>query len=48
MYQKDLVTTSSRGKQLIAENSGHNIPCEQLDVIIEAVREMYEELHSIK
>ena len=42
--QADLVTKSSRGKQVIAENSGHRINIEQPEIIVEAVREMAEEL----
>ena len=42
--QADLVKKSSRGVSMIAENSGHNIPYEQPEIIIDAVREMYEEL----
>lgn len=38
--QKDLVTKSTRSKQIIAENSGHNIPVDAPDVIVEAVRTM--------
>lgn len=41
--QKDLVTKSSRGKQMIARNSGHMIPHEQPEIIIDAVREMVDE-----
>lgn len=42
--QADLVSKSSQSKQIIAENSGHNIPYEQPEIIIEAVREMVESL----
>ena len=42
--QADLVTKSSRGKLMVAENSGHMIPQEQPQIIIDAVREMVEEL----
>ncbi|MBP6869614.1 alpha/beta hydrolase [Candidatus Babeliales bacterium] len=42
--QADLVTKSSRGKQMIAENSGHLVPYNQPEIIVEAVREMVEEL----
>lgn len=38
--QKDLVTKSTRGRQIIAENSDHDIPREQPQIIIEAVCEM--------
>lgn len=39
--QKDLVTKSTRGKQIIATHSGHNIPIEQPDIIVEAVEEIF-------
>ena len=39
-YQKELVTKSSRGKQIIAENSGHDISYDQPEIIVDAVREM--------
>jgi pimeloyl-ACP methyl ester carboxylesterase len=38
--QKDLVTKSTRGKQIIIKNSGHDIPREQPQVIVDAVCEM--------
>ena len=37
--QADLVTKSSRGKQIMT-SSGHNIPCDQPRVIIDAVQQM--------
>lgn len=40
MLQKDLVTKSTNGKQIIAEHSGHMIPHEQPEIIVEAIREM--------
>jgi pimeloyl-ACP methyl ester carboxylesterase len=40
--QRDLVTQSTQGKQIIAKNSGHAIPWHQPDIIIQAVREMVE------
>ena len=43
-FQIDLMSKSSRGKLVIAESSGHNIPYDQPEIIVEAVREMYEEL----
>ena len=46
--QADLVTKSSHGKQMIAEHSGHRINVEQPEIIIEAVREMIDELHNAK
>lgn len=42
--QADLVTKSSRGKQIIAEKSGHMINKDQPEIIVEAVREIVEEL----
>lgn len=47
-WQADLVTKSSRGKQIIVENSGHNISYDQPEVIIDAVRQMTLELQSAK
>ena len=44
--QVDLVTQSSRGKQIIAEHSDHMINLEQPEIIIEAVREMIDELRN--
>lgn len=38
--QADLVTSFPQAKQIIAEQSGHNIPYEQPQVIVDAVREM--------
>ena len=38
--QKDLVTKSTRGKQIIAEHSGHNIPVDAPDFIVKAAIEM--------
>jgi pimeloyl-ACP methyl ester carboxylesterase len=38
--QKDLATKSTKGKQIIAEHSGHNISYEQPEIIVESVREM--------
>ncbi len=40
ILQKDLATKSSRGKHIIAEKSGHMIPHEQPDIIVDAVRDM--------
>ena len=42
--QDDLAKKSSRGKLIGAENSGHLINQDRPDVIIEAVREMVENL----
>lgn len=41
-FQKDLVTKSTNGKRIIAKNSGHMIPYEQPEIIIEAIREIVE------
>ncbi len=38
--QKDLVSKSRRGKQVIAQNSGHMITREQPEIVSEAIREM--------
>src|SRR5262249_1301250 len=38
--QKDLVTKSTRGKQMIAEKSDHMIPRNQPGIIVDAVREI--------
>lgn len=46
--QKDLVTKSTRGKQLIAEKSDHLIPWYQPEIIVDAVREEVMEYRSIK
>lgn len=40
MLQKDLATKSSHGKQIIAEQSGHMVPHEQPDIIVEAIRDI--------
>ena len=40
VHQKDLVTKSTKGKRIIAEHSGHMIPHEQPEIIIEAIREV--------
>ena len=42
--QADHATKSLRGKLIVAEKSGHMIPAEQPEIIVEAVREMVEEL----
>lgn len=41
--QKDLVTKSTKGKQVIAEHSGHNIPVDQPEIIVKAVSDMLKE-----
>jgi pimeloyl-ACP methyl ester carboxylesterase len=46
--QADHATKSSQGKLIVAENSGHMIPNEQPEIIIEAVREMIDELRNAK
>ncbi len=38
--QKEFVALSRKGKQLIAENSGHHVNWDQPEIIVEAVREM--------
>lgn len=38
--QKDLVSRSSNSKHIIAERSGHMIPDEQPEIIVDAVKEM--------
>lgn len=38
--QADLVTKSSRGKQIIAKQSGHMVNFEQPEIIVAAIREM--------
>jgi pimeloyl-ACP methyl ester carboxylesterase len=44
--QKELVGRSSRGKQVIAEKSGHNIHRDQPDLVINAIREVIEQAKS--
>lgn len=39
-YQADLVTKSLQGKQIIAEQAGHDIPYDQPEIIVQAVRDM--------
>jgi pimeloyl-ACP methyl ester carboxylesterase len=41
--QKELVRRSSRGKQIMAEKSGHNIHRDQPELVIEAIRQAVEE-----
>lgn len=41
--QQDLAKLSSKGKLVIAEKSGHMIPWEQPEIIVEAVKQMVEE-----
>ena len=41
--QKDLVRRSSRGKQIIAEKSGHNIHRDQPELVINAIRQVVKE-----
>jgi pimeloyl-ACP methyl ester carboxylesterase len=40
--QADLVSLSSNGRQVIAEESGHHIQLEQPELVIEAIREVVE------
>jgi pimeloyl-ACP methyl ester carboxylesterase len=42
VQQSELVTLSSASKQIIAEQSGHNIQFDQPDLVIDAVREIVE------
>jgi len=42
--QAGLPSKSSHSKHIIAEDCGHQVPYEQPEIIVEAVREMYEEL----
>lgn len=42
--QRELVHRSSRGKQVIAEKSGHNIHRDQPELVVDAVRQVVEEL----
>ena len=39
-FQQDLVSKSTKGKQIIAPGCGHMIQRERPDIIIEAIREM--------
>ncbi len=45
VLQKDLASRSSKGKLIIAEKSGHMIPFSQPDLIVEAVKEIVEDLN---
>ena len=42
--QQELVRRSSRGKQIIAEKSGHNIHRDQPELVIDAIRQVLEEV----
>jgi pimeloyl-ACP methyl ester carboxylesterase len=44
--QADLVTKSSRGKQMIVEGSDHMVNLERPEIIVEAVHEMVNELRN--
>jgi pimeloyl-ACP methyl ester carboxylesterase len=44
--QQELVRRSSRGKQIIAEKSGHNIHRDQPELVIDAIRQVVEEAKS--
>ena len=46
--QRDLVKKSSRARHIIAENSGHMIPVDRPDVIIQVVRDMVNQLNTIQ
>jgi pimeloyl-ACP methyl ester carboxylesterase len=41
--QKDLITKSTKGKQIIAEHSDHMIPLHQPEIIVHAVKELIEQ-----
>lgn len=43
-YQEDFVGRSTKGKLIIAQNSGHLIPVDQPEIIVKAVQEMLEEV----
>ncbi len=43
--QKDLVLKSTKGEQIIAGESGHMIPHEQPEIIVEAIRKMVAQLN---
>jgi pimeloyl-ACP methyl ester carboxylesterase len=42
--QSELAALSSEGKQIIAEQSGHMIQLDQPDLVVEAIREMVDEI----
>ena len=44
--QQELMHRSSRGKQIIAEKSGHNIHRDQPELVIDAIRQVVEEAKS--
>jgi hypothetical protein len=44
--QKELVGRSSRGKQIIAEKSGHYIQHDQPELVIDAIRQVMEEVNA--
>src|SRR5204863_1113782 len=39
-HQRDLVTLSRNGKQVIAEGSGHQVQVESPDVVVKAIRDV--------
>jgi hypothetical protein len=41
--QKELVSRSSRGRQIIAEKSGHNIHHDQPELVVDAIRQVVRE-----
>jgi pimeloyl-ACP methyl ester carboxylesterase len=41
--QKELVSRSSRGRQIIAEKSGHNIHRDQPELVVDAIRQVVRE-----
>jgi len=46
--QKDLVRRSPRGKQVIAEKSGHNVHQDQPELVIDAIRQVVEGVKSTR
>ena len=45
ILQKDLVKKSTQGQQIIAHKSGHLIPWNQPEIIVEAVRQLWEQVN---
>lgn len=46
--QQELVRRSSRGRQIIAEKSGHYIQRDQPELVVDAIREVIEEANSFR
>ena len=42
--QADLATFTSQGRQAIAEDSGHDVPAQQPEVVIEAIQVVLDQL----